>query len=236
MPPRFRNGPPSLIPSQRPTGRPAFVNSANPDIRDARRWVPPAKMPGYSEGNDQLVPVSIPRPQNNENYVISTYDSRPNNSRDFNRASTVDVLLDATARIVSFNFNVDPGRVLVIRSWALSLIFTTANPANPVTNPDGTSNVIMNITMLINDTPVPDYANLPFNTFPFGPVTGTPFIQVAPQNAFTFLAEMDPAVSADITILNGQLTIFGNSLLSTNRDANVETSTPFPIPVSEANV
>ena len=225
-PPRLPT--PHVIPSQRPTtGR---GTPGAPDMRGVREIQRAHPVVGYGgRGNDLNF---IPTP-NEENTVLSVWDSRPVNSRDFMFTSRVAPILDGTSRAFEFSFNVPKARTLFLRRWTLSLVFVTAGAA--IINANGTSNVIMQLDFLRNGISLIDYSALSYNTLPFGGIENNCFLAWAESDLVTFQGTIDSTVNADITIADGQIELTGVTTLATGRDLGLENATEFPINVRVKN-
>lgn len=225
-PPRYPN--PHVIPSQNPaTGR---GSPGAPDMRGINRIQ--RAHPVTAQGGQGTDFDFIPTP-NEENTVLSVWDSRPINSRDFLFTSRVAPILDGTSRSFAFTFNVPNARTLFLRHWTLSLVFVTAGA--PIINADGTSNVIMALDFLRNGISLIDYSNMSYNTLPFGGLSNDCFLAWAEGDEVTFQGTIDPAVSADITIADGQIEMTGVTNLATGRDLGLESATQYPVNVRVKN-
>lgn len=212
-------GPPNRVfdPMSFPGGAPDLSNT-----RAYQEGHPPAIEPG--------VEPNIGPNKYAENFVLSTYESRPINAVDFYDTVRVETILAPDSRSFQQDFVVPNGRVAIFREWSASVIFVTTGA--PITNPDGSSNVFTTVNLLLNGSDIPFISDKNYNTFPFGEVSQEFFQPIQEGDTLSYFFEIDAAVSANITIIAGQLVLYGNMLITTGRDINFEQASKDPLGVA----
>lgn len=212
-----------VIPSQARPARVPYSNREQADVALLKPMQPshtPEELGGF--GINDLIPGI-----SDFNSVLSIWDSRPMNSREFVRTPQIAGILDATSTIFTFSFLNPIGRTLFIRSWEVSAILATTGA--PITNADGTSNVLVAFDFLNSGIAYIDYSGFSLNTVPFGPVSGDTFLPVPQNTIFTLRGTITAA--AGITFVDGQIELKGTSLLATSDDVNTEQASKSPINV-----
>ena len=211
------------VPSQRPSARQPYDNRYQGDVKQFPAVQAPAPFAPFGSPNYGGPNV------NEENVVLSTWDSRPINSRDFLFTTPLEDVILAGDRTFAFQIPIPNSRVYFLRHWTLSVIFATAGA--PIINADGTSNVRMALDFLIDGIPSIDYSNVVYNTLPFGGIENDCFLALNQNTLFTFGGRIEASVSADITMIGGQIELTGNSILSDSRDIGLQSATPYAVPV-----
>lgn len=230
-------------------GRPRNIPSQNPESK-----IP--YFPGRQADAEQMAALRGPIPHGyapGGAFVISTYDSRPVNTIDFQKSisttlggTTPRVVGDMSAEInqvtpglsASGTFTVPNGRTCVLRGWEISLHWlpdaSMSQNEAPITV-YGRSGILNRLDFLLNGSAIQDNANIEIEEFPFGPVSGECFI-IIPQGQ---------QITAEVTRIafnNGfneawnidsfELKLYGQLILSTGQTPDFEVANMVAVPVN----
>lgn len=235
--PRDYRGRPRNIPSQNPERKVPYFPDRQADVEQFAKLRGPIPH-GYAPGGA---------------FVVSTYDSRPVNTFDFQKSIATSigggtrVKGDMSAEVnqnnpglsASGTFTIPEGRTCVLRGWEIIISFVpgAATGIDPNFAPvleTGNSGILYNLDFLLNGSAIQDNSSMDIEEFPFGPVSGETFI-IVPQNQL---------LTAEITRIpfnNGfeetwqidrfALKFYGQLILSTGETPDFEVANMAAIPV-----
>lgn len=228
-------------------GRPRNIPSQHPEKR-----VP--YFPGPQADEEQFVPLRGHIPHGytpGGAFVVSTYDSRPVNTFDFQKSinttsggTTPRINGDMQAEInqnnpgqsASATFTVPEGRTCVLRGWEISMAFLPPDiaPNAGQINELGNSSILINLDFLLNGSAIQDNAGLEISEFVFGPVSGECFI-IVPQGqnltAFVRGIEFNNGFFELWKIDRIEVKFYGQLILTTGLTPDFEIANNAAIPV-----
>lgn len=235
------------IPSQRPSARiPYMPGGVQPDVAPF-----PALQAPHVHGYGGPAPV----------YVVSTYDARPNNAVDFQTQSGTnpdDTGFNPYPNGVpesdpiqysesSIFYRVPPGRVAVARDYHLIIVPAQGEAVNvggegppdyenPIFAPSGAGNFRIVIDFLVNGILQEGMSGIVSWAGAFGDIFGECYVIGEPGDVIELRIRANEGPPVGSTWYQAIMSLHGNLLLATGKQAQFEPGTDAIIPVKESSV
>lgn len=211
------------VPSQAPSNIPPYDPTLQADASQFPIYQAPHQL-GYGG----VPPV----------YVVSTYDARPINATDFTTFSGTNPNdtgfnpSPGSYATASIFYTVQPGRAGVLRDWDIMALFgPTLDGTSPIIGINGTSNVAVSLSFLVDGVFQEAMAGLVLWELPFGQVFGEAYILASEGQTIEMrLTILD---QADYVFNQVLMSMHGNLLLSRGDQLSYQPGTINVLPIHE---